>query len=225
MKTLKLSAFLFAAALAVSCSTKPKGDEAAVTDAQAASITVGTELKIADSSVVTWVGAKLTGQHTGTINIKSGALTVADGSLTGGKIVFDLNTVSVEDLKADKESFDKLVGHLKSADFFDTSTFPEATFEITKVEAYVADAANPSVLANPTHTVTGNLTLRGTTKGISFPAIVHVMGEKVHTEAKFNIDRTQWGVSYGDEAKAVDKAKDFYINNIVNVGFNLTAGK
>lgn len=226
MKSLKLSALVFVGILAFSsCSTKPKGDEAVVTDAQEATATAGVELAIADSSVVTWIGTKPTGQHNGTIAVKSGSVTVADGNVTGGKIVIDLNNIVAVDLVGDEESYGKLVGHLKSADFFDAANFPEGTFEITKVEAYVADAANPSVLENPTHTISGNLTLRGTTKGISFPAIVHVMGEKVHAEAKFNIDRTQWGVSYGDEAKAVDKAKDFYINNIVTVGFNLTATK
>ena len=44
-------------------------------------------------------------------------------------------------------------------------------------------------------------------------------------KAKFNIDRTNWGLMYGDEASVVDKAKDKFIYNTVNVSFDITANE
>jgi hypothetical protein len=46
----------------------------------------------------------------------------------------------------------------------------------------------------------------------------------VKAVANFNINRTDWGLMYGDEAGAVDKAKDSFIYNTVTVGFQLEAG-
>ncbi|MGB5979935.1 MAG: YceI family protein, partial [Cyclobacteriaceae bacterium] len=80
-------------------------------------------------------------------------------------------------------------------------------------------------ISNPTHKITGNLTMRGNTKSITFPAKVDMSGDQITARAKFNIDRTEWGVSYGDESKAVDKAKDQFIYNTVNVGFDIVADK
>ncbi len=76
---------------------------------------------------------------------------------------------------------------------------------------------------NPTHAITGNLTMRDTTLSITFPANVSVTDGTVSAEAKFNIDRTNWNVSYGDETDPVAQAKDKFIYNTVNVGFNITA--
>jgi len=79
------------------------------------------------------------------------------------------------------------------------------------------------MVANPTHWISGNLTLRGNTKNIKFPAAVSLRNGEVSAQAGFNIDRTQWGLSYGDEATAVDKAKDQFIYNTVNIGFDIKA--
>lgn len=81
------------------------------------------------------------------------------------------------------------------------------------------------MVTNPTHTITGNLTMRGTTKSVSFPAKVSVDANSIVAEAKFNIDRTDWNLSYGDESSVVDKAQDKFIYNTVNVGFSLVANK
>ncbi|MDN4164133.1 YceI family protein [Cytophagales bacterium LB-30] len=226
MKFLNVSAIVLASALVLaSCSQKPKGDEAQVTDAQEAAAATGVEYAVNSGSTIQWIGSKPAGQHNGTIAVKEGSFTVNGENITGANLVFDLTNIVAEDLKEDSTKHAKLVGHLQSPDFFDVANHPEGKFELTSVAPFQAVEGEEVVLEGATHTVTGNLTLRGTTLAVTFPAIVHVMGDKVHAEAKFNIDRTKWGVSYGDEANAVDKAKDFYINNTVNVAFNLMATK
>jgi len=77
--------------------------------------------------------------------------------------------------------------------------------------------------ASPTHWVSGNLTMRGTTKNIKFPASVSIADGSVSAQAGFNIDRTEWGLAYGDEATAVDKTKDKFIYNTVSVSFDIKA--
>ena len=78
---------------------------------------------------------------------------------------------------------------------------------------------------NPTHNITGNLTLRGITRSITFPAYVEIPedGSGLLIEARFNLNRTEFGISYGDESSVADRAVDAFVYNTVNVGFALTA--
>lgn len=87
---------------------------------------------------------------------------------------------------------DKLATHLKSADFFDVANYPTSTFEVTKVEPVTGQAG-------VTHNVTGNLTIKGIAKQITFPANVTLSGNELTAKATFTIDRSQWEVKYGSE--------------------------
>ena len=165
-------------------------------------------------------------------------------NLIGGNEIaagnFTININSLRDLDmAGSDGAGKIEGHLMSVDFFDAANFPEAKFEITSV----ADFSNADLAAdnaefetdntpatqseilvnNPTHFISGNLTMRGVTKNITFPASVKVGNGVVNAEANFNINRTDWGLMYGDEASAADKAKDKFIYNTVTIGLNITA--
>lgn len=223
-------AIILIAFLAYACADSPKSDNAEVTDAKEVNkVEEAVSYTVSDQSHVTWIGTKLNGQHNGTIAISEGSIDVKEGGIVGASITIDLNAIDVLDLEGEYEQ--KLVGHLQSPDFFMTDSFPTATFELTEVATYVADstadAGEESELKvqDPTHTLTGNLTMRGTTKSISFPAKVSMEGDQVTAVANFNIDRTLWGVSYNADSGVGDIAKDKVINNTVNVGFNLTAAK
>ena len=141
-------------------------------------------------------------------------------------------------MEESNENYPKLWGHLQSADFFDAANYPQAVFELTSVEPYAAGTIEDKVefetentpksdseiaAENPTHWISGNLTMRGTTKNIKFPAYVSISNGAVEAKAGFNIDRTAWGLAYGDESNAVDKAKDQFIYNTVSVGFDIKA--
>ncbi len=234
----KFQFLLLGTVFAFSCTQNPKSDEAEVGAAQevTAAAETATTLSINnEASEVTWVGTKPTGRHDGRFPIKQGSISVENSEIVGGTIVMDLSNIEVTDAEISDEDRGKLTGHLKSNDFFNVESFPEAKFEITSVKPYAAGtAANENAdaeadsefkLANPTHTVTGNLTIRDTTNSISFPAIISISDNEVTARAKFNIDRTDWNVSYGDEDAVADKARDQFIYNKVNLGLDIQASK
>jgi polyisoprenoid-binding protein YceI len=239
MKFLKTSG-LFLATVLILASCGNKTETVETREAQEVSEAIGDTLQInVAESEVNWKGYKPTGQHRGIIPITSGGITVDGNEVTGGKFTFDVTELEVHDLEAGSENHTKLTNHLQSEDFFDAANHPEATFEITSVEPYSTSdslenkeefktdntpkTAKEQMVANPTHWISGNLTLRGNTKNIKFPAAVSLNNGELSAQAGFNIDRTQWGLSYGDEATAVDKAKDQFIYNTVNIGFDIKA--
>lgn len=134
-----------------------------------------------ENTKVTFVGTKPGGKHTGAFPKLSGSATVTDGNPTTLKIDVTINT---EDLTSDDP---KLTAHLKSPDFFAVKDHPKATFKSTKVEKTTAGV-----------NVTGDLTMLGKTKAVTFPATVTVTGDALTvTSSEFKIDRTQWGMTYG----------------------------
>ena len=224
MKKLLLSAATLAALTLslASCGDAPDADQAKVGDAQTVTpaATEGATYK-ADlaATKVEWIGSKPTGQHHGTIGVKEGSLMAKEGAITGGKFVMDMTTIKADD--GDAESNGKLTGHLSSADFFDAPQFPTATFEITGVKAGVDSSAGKVLMQGATHTITGNLTMKGMAKSITFPAKVAMTDANVTADADFNIDRTQWGIKYNSGKGMGDKM----INDDINLKLHLVANK
>ena len=145
------------------------------------------------NSKAEWKGFKVVKSdntsHIGHLKFESGEVTVKENKLESGQFVIDMTSLSNEDLK-DSESNGKLLGHLKSADFFDAAKFPTASYEITKVTEAPAGGDYNTVLD-------GNLTLKGITKPFSFNANVKVgKGElMIATEPK-DINRDEFGVKF-----------------------------
>lgn len=213
----KMLAFTTAIAiLAVACTNAPDADNATIGEAQAAGSATGTTFNLDSGSTIEWIGTKVGGQHNGTFNITNGSFTVDNGNITSGTINIDMTSTSVLDLTGDDKI--KLEGHLKSADFFMVDSFPTATFEITGSSAFDNTTAT-SKLAGATHIIDGNLTLRGQTKSVSFPAIVKVEGNTLTAQADFNIDRSNWGLNY----KGPNNPADWFIAKEVNLKLNLKA--
>lgn len=245
MKRTELFIFSIISIFAVaSCTQTPEGHNAETSSAaEVGTISVTATQYNVDTSAsqVNWYGFKPTGQHNGTIGIDQGSLAVENSEIVGGSFTIDLNNIDVEDLEGEDEQ--DLAGHLKSEDFFHVEEYPTAKFEITEVEEYNSSATasaeesgnkavvvnnqevNEYATENPTHLVTGNLTLRDTTLSIAFPASITVNDNQVEAQAKFNIDRTKWHVSYKDEGDLTSVAQDKFIYNTVNVGFDLVAKK
>ena len=140
-----------------------------------------------DASKIEWVGEKVTGEHNGVVKIKSGGLEVEGDQITGGNFVIDMTTIDVQDLSGDTKG--KLMGHLRSDDFFSVEKHPTATFKITSV--------NESKQEGATHFIAGDLTIKGKTNKITFPATVSMVGSKINATAKFDLDRTKWDIRYG----------------------------
>ena len=136
----------------------------------------------ATDSKVEFAGSKVTGKHEGGFKKLTG-----EAKLVGGKI--DGGSVSVEiDMDSVYSDAEQLTGHLKSPDFFDVAKHPKAKFVSTEIKAGGADGA--------THTVTGNLTLHGITKSISFPATIKVDGKALSVTSEFSINRKDFEIIY-----------------------------
>ncbi|SEG09900.1 YceI family protein [Algoriphagus boritolerans] len=236
--TKQIGLFVAASMLAFACGAPSETVE--TTEAQEVAEATGQTLALkTDETVIAWRGYKPTGQHFGKIPATTGELVVADGTIKGGTFTFDITGLTIEDMEAGTENHGKLFSHLQSADFFDAANYPTATFEITGVEPFTAgdkvedkeefisentpNSASSLSPESPTHWISGNLTMRGTTKNIKFPAAVTIADGTVKAKAGFNIDRTAWGLAYGDEATAVDKAKDQFIYNTVSLVLDVTA--
>ncbi len=214
----KILAMLTGAALFfAACQSAPEADEAVTEEAQATTAIDGIAYPIDLATTnIGWIGTKANGQHNGSFKVTEGTLAVKDGSLTGGNFTIDVSSLTVLDLEGEDKG--KLEGHLKSGDFFMVDSFPTAKFEITGVSPYDATTSE-SKLDGATHSISGNLTLRGETKNVTFPAMVGIEGNSVTAKADFNIDRTQWGLNY----KGPNNPADWFIAKEVNLKLDVKA--
>jgi polyisoprenoid-binding protein YceI len=130
-------------------------------------------------SKIEWVGSKVTGKHEGGFRDFKGIVQVDPTAPEKGKVDVEIDATT---LYTDS---DKLVGHLKTADFFDVANHPKATFTTTDVKK------GPDKWM-----ITGNLTLRGITKSVTFPAKVNVAEGGVDVDAEFAINRKDFAIVY-----------------------------
>lgn len=157
-------------------------------------------------SKIEWTGKKVTGQHTGTIKLASGEVATNGKVPTGGKFTIDMNSIDCTDLSGDGKG--KLLGHLKSEDFFGTEKYPTAEFTATKIAAAGAGKVN----------VTGNIVIKGKTSVITFPATYAIAGNNLTvTATDVKVDRTKHDIRYGSKSffesigdKAIDD--EFLLN-------------
>jgi polyisoprenoid-binding protein YceI len=203
------------ATLFASCGGSSVKTEDGQAAAEAGAGAVAYKLDAASSSVE-WTAKKVTGQHNGTVAIKSGELKAEAGKLTAGKFAMDMTAIKVVDI-TDAETNGKLAGHLNSDDFFATAKNPESTFEIVSVEPIAGAAAGA-----PNYTVKGNLTIKGIAKAITFPATITMDEKELKATAQFDIDRTEWDIKYGS-GKFFQDLGDKMINDAFNVKFNIVA--
>ncbi|MFN7729893.1 MAG: YceI family protein [Bdellovibrio sp.] len=174
----------------------------------------------AAKSEVKWTGQKVLvkSAHTGTIKVKSGELEWKDNTITKGNFVIDMASLSNTDLKGDPKQAD-LEGHLKSADFFDVAKFPESKLVITSVKVLPAPAA-----VGPTHEITGDLTLKGETHSVTFPATITKTDKGAEAVANIKLDRTVWNVKYASD-KFFKGLGDKVIANEIELALKISANK
>ena len=135
----------------------------------------------ASKSTVAWIGKKITGQHDGTVGLKSGALNFKNNKLAGGTFTVDMSVLTVKDIPTGKGKED-LEGHLKADDFFGTTKYPNANLVFKKIASK----------GDGLYTVTGDLTIKGITKPITFD-----MATTANTATTtLKVDRTAYGIKY-----------------------------
>ncbi|MGF1923882.1 MAG: YceI family protein [Bacteroidia bacterium] len=136
-------------------------------------------------SSISWEGKKLTGKHTGVINLTSGTLLFSGKKLTGGGFVANMTTIkTLDEGTKPNAGLDK---HLKADDFFGVEKYPSSSFVIKKVDGNGASV-----------NVTGDLTVKGVTHPVTFPAKLTWNADKTVTATaeKIEIDRTKYGIQY-----------------------------
>lgn len=139
------------------------------------------------STTIKWLGRKVTGEHFGKVNLKSGNFTWKGGLITAGSFEVDMNSMTCEDL-TDATYNGKLIGHLKSDDFFSVEKFKTASFKLTKAEKGAKEGE---------FTVTGDLTIKGKTLPVTFPVTVAEAGGKVTVAGDLTFDRAKYDIRYG----------------------------
>ena len=138
----------------------------------------------ATKSKVTWTGKKVTGQHVGTINVKSGSLKYDGTNLTGGEFVIDMTSINTTDLSGEWKG--KLDNHLKGEDFFNTSK--NKTAKLVIKSAQFGKGGHWDVNAD--------LTIKGITKPVMFKANLVKKKGALMADAKLKINRLDYGVKY-----------------------------
>lgn len=169
-----------------------------------------------NASQLTWVGKKVTGQHHGTLQVKSGEAIFENGVLVGGQFDVDMASIKVTDI-TDPTDNGKLTSHLKSDDFFGSSLFPVATFTITKAEKI--DSAKEG---EPNYNIIGNLSVKGISNEVTFPATVTLNGDSATAKATAEVDRTKFNVRYGS-GKFFENLGNKLIYDTFTVGLDLSA--
>jgi len=138
------------------------------------------EVKTEESSVM-WKAYKVTGSHSGLVQLTKGALSFDESTLVGGTFEVDMTSLIATDLEGDSKA--KLEGHLKSADFFGVENHPSASLVFTQVTASGKNS----------YEVTGDLTIKGITKPVTFDLSIY--GNKATASVK--VDRASYDVRYG----------------------------
>ncbi|NBB31479.1 YceI family protein [Cellulophaga sp. BC115SP] len=198
MKAIKFIASLFVSATVLSSAIAGNAPKKA-----AEGLAVDTK-----GSKIHWLAKKVTGQHEGFINISNGNLSVAKGKVTGGTFTIDMKSIVCTDI-TDAGYNQKFISHITTGDFFEVEKFPTATFKITKVAG---------------SNITGDLTLHGITKSITFPATITSAAGKVTATAKIPVDRTDFNIKYGSK-KFFESIGDKAIDDVFNLDVTLVAGK
>lgn len=163
-----------------------------------------------NESKIHWKASKVTGEHTGYITLNKGSVEVQENEVTGAIIFMNMNSLEVTDLTGEWK--DKLVGHLKSDDFFSVEKHPESTFTITSI----------SKNNDGKYSVTGHLKIKGIKHEIEFPASVNVSGKSVTAEGTATLDRTKWDIKYRS-GKFFQDLGDKLIHDEFSITFELKA--
>lgn len=128
-----------------------------------------------------WLGEKVTGKHEGTINLQSGWLSWNENKIQSGEFIIDMTSIT------SSENLEKLVGHLKSDDFFGVEKFPAAKLVISESTSFEKGTA----------TVKGSLSIKGITNPVEFKASYQKKDDGNWFFANIVVDRTKYNVRYG----------------------------
>lgn len=190
----------------INCKNKASDASISPTEDAAVSKTTSNNYTVnIEDSRIEWKGFKPTGSHNGTLTLNSGFFKTDQNQLQSGTFLIDMNTITVTDLEPGNGK-KSLENHLKGAaegkedHFFDVAKWPNARFEITRVEPLSKGKAKLS----------GNLEIKGQNHNISFPILITNQNNILTIESTpFTIDRTKWGINYASKSVFDDLGNKF----------------
>jgi polyisoprenoid-binding protein YceI len=136
---------------------------------------------IAEKTSLLWLGEKVTGQHTGTILLKEGWLTMKENTISSGEFSIDMTSIK------DSENNERLEGHLKSDDFFGVEKFPVSKLVLTGSDSFEKGSA----------IIRGNLTIKGVTNPVEFKSVMQKKEDGTWFYANIVVDRSKYNIRYG----------------------------
>jgi polyisoprenoid-binding protein YceI len=160
-----------------------------------------------ERSSIEWSAKKVGGGHTGTVKIADGALIYTGKTLKSGSFQMNMSSITSDNAR--------VTNHLKSDDFFSAEKNPISKFEITKVTSAGTDRVN----------ITGNLSIKGFTHPVTFPATVKQQkGVLVAVASGIRVDRTKYDIKFRSKTFFGDIG-DKAIDDEFELSINLTAKK
>tara|TARA_S200000501_G_scaffold86535_1_gene79456 strand:+ start:2165 stop:2800 length:636 start_codon:yes stop_codon:yes gene_type:complete len=136
-----------------------------------------------DSSIVKWTGREITTKiHYGTLNLRKGMINVNARGAFSGKVIVDMNTITVQDLSGRGKN--ALEGHLRSDDFFSVESHPEATISFEDIDL------------NNIGEFEGNLTIKDISGPVKLSGEINKKGQGFESTIKLSFDRTLYNVQF-----------------------------
>jgi polyisoprenoid-binding protein YceI len=137
-----------------------------------------------EKSKIEFVGKKSDGEHKGGFKEFSADATADHDNPEKGSLKI---TIQADSLFSDDP---RLTAHLKNPDFFDVKKHPTITFESKKIELDDSDEGKA--------TIVGMLKLLDKEETLEVPVTVDNTEEEIVVNAKFKLDRTKWGMTFGE---------------------------
>ncbi len=164
-----------------------------------------------ENSAIHWTGRNLFNFHNGKLKLGRGHIDIDENQLVGAVIPVDMNSLQCSDLD-DSAINAMLIAHLRSADFFDVETYPQATFTFISARGIAGATAG---MAN--YGIRGLFTLRGHSHEIEFTALIAEKSAGVWVaQATLDLDRTLWGANYGS-GKFFARLGQHVVNDLIHL--------
>ena len=138
-----------------------------------------------ENSTIEWVGEKVSGAHSGYINLQNAFFLFEEEKFVGGEFNIDMNSIKCTDIENPKYAA-KLEEHLKDPDFFNSSKYPIANFKISNI-----------IFDGTSYMITGDITIKEISQEITFPAQFENDADLFYANATLKIDRTKHDIKYG----------------------------
>ncbi len=221
--------FIFLMLAAISCSEGPKSESNKIDPSLVIDKNQRQGRKYAldsSGSFINWSGSNGQISHYGIFHIDHGYITIKDSAVSGGEIFINLSDFRILDMKDNPVESRRLATFMKSAEFFDIQSFPQAKFVIDSVRPIVIPVEirvrmSKNAYELPTDSIYGTLSIKGLKRNIRFPAKIDMRYFSLQGSADFMIDRNNWNLNPPPLNSRMES--DGQLPDSIEVGFDIIA--